>query len=105
MKCPHQDTTEAKYPQQSITDLDSGNMTIIKTEEGHPAKPELGKTSPNTTESIITTNQIQSSAVYHPPLPKEDQHIEVVIDTAAESTKLSDRIFNNLHPAPKICPT
>ena len=41
-------------------------------------------------ETIITINNVKSCAVYHVLVQVQDQHLEAVIDTAAESTILSD---------------
>ena len=65
-------------------------MTIGIVKNDCPANLDLAKTPTETTEDIITVNQIQSSAVYHVPAQLEDQHIEAVIDTAAESTVRPD---------------
>ena len=53
-------------------------------------------------ETIITINNVKSCAVYHVPVQVQDQHLEAVIDTAAESTILSDKIYNKLDPKPRV---
>ena len=53
-------------------------------------------------ETIITINNVKSCAVYHVPVQVQDQHLEAVIDTATESTILSDKIYNKLDPKPRV---
>ena len=53
-------------------------------------------------ETIITINNVKSCAVYHVPVQVQDQQLEAVIDTAAESTILSDKIYNKLDPKPRV---
>ena len=52
-------------------------------------------------QEVATVNKIQSSSVCPIPVQVGNENIETIIDTAAESTILSDKIFNNVAPRPK----
>ena len=46
--------------------------------------------------------QVKSSSVYHIAVQVENLCLKAVVDTAAEATIISDKVFNNLVPKPPI---
>ena len=57
-KFPHQVTTEPEYPYQGIAKVESETVTIGIVKNDSPANLDLAKTPTETTEDIITVNQI-----------------------------------------------